>query len=370
MNDTRSLRPVTLLLAAALGCADRTSLGTAGAAEDYAVQALQPAATAWTPLLDSDPPLDPPAWIVRVSRRDHMIRNIAVTDRYVYFAAWWEGVYRVAKAGGPLEVVEAAAQTQFEPLTTTPGGVYWARTSYDEGDYPHVQIKHKAEAGGAASLLFEGDWGVTGSNERPNFQANASNVYMISGPAGALAYDLHRVPAGGGGMTVMLGLPSSLDWPSWLVDESNLYFVACSDRNDCALQSLPRDGGSATPLASFPGGGTLVASDADSLYVQDQAGQSLLSRVAKQGGGVQRVEITGGRSLGRFVLADERYVYYTASRPDGDPELRAQPKDGSAAFTIAKGPLFASCTQIVADADAFYVLRAEGTEIAVVQKPR
>jgi hypothetical protein len=370
MNDLRSVAIVILLMAAGLSCADRTALGTAGAPDDYQVRPLMRPSTPWSPVLDSDPPLDHPAWIVRVSRRDHMIRSIAVTDQYLYFTALWEGVYRVAKAGGPLEVVEAA-RTQFEPLTTTPGGVFWTRTTFDEdNDYPHVQIKHRADAGGPASVLFEGDWGVTGSDQLSNFQTNTTSLYMIAGRAGSPTYDLHRLPIGGGTLTPMLELPSSHDWPSWIVDESRLFFVGCTNRIDCTLQALPRDGGEASELASFPEGGILVAADADSLYVLGSYASRSIARVSKQGGGVvQTLAATDGRDLGRFVLVDDQNVYYTATRPSGDPELRAQPKDGRAAFTIAKGALFASCAQIVQDRDSFYVLRGEAGEVSVVPKP-
>jgi hypothetical protein len=374
MNDPRSVRIVVLLLTAGLGCADRTSLGTAGAPDDYQVRALRPPAPtpgSFTPILETDPPLDNPAWIVRVAQHEHTIQSIAITGQYLYFAAAREGVYRVAKAGGPLEVVEAAAGTRFDPITTTATGVYWTRMSFDEDDYPHIQIKHKADAGGPVSLVFEGDWGVASSNLQSHFQANESSIYMISGKAGAPIYDLYRVPSAGGAMMTMLALDGPFAWPSWLVDESSLYFMSCNNGTSCALQAVPKEGGTPKPLARFPGGGTLLAADADRLYVRSATDTTSLLAVSKQGDdAVPSATLAIGSVVGPPVLVDDQNVYFTSSYAIDGAELRAQPKDGRAAFTIAKGPLFYGSIQIVQDEDAFYILRAEGAEVSVVQKPR
>jgi hypothetical protein len=373
MNQTRSAALITLLTAAAAGgCQADSALGSAGAPENYQVRAIDPRATvAQTVSLGDEAAAQPgtmgaPAQpLVLVTVGEGRIRNIAVTDDYLYFSAWWEGVYRIPKHGGDIEVIEAGAKNLFEPLATTHNEAFWVRMRFNDEDYPSVEVKHRPDSGGPIGVLFGGDWGITGPNgEDSNFQADASGVYMIAGPAGALDYHLFRAPAAGGALTRILTL-SLPTWPTWLLDDGQLAYAGCDGgQQTCRLQTVATASPSDPPrvIASLPSSWTrLSGADALAYYLHDSEG---IWKVSKSDGAITKLLATP--SVHTMVVDDHR-IYFTAYADSAD-RLRAIPTAGGPVEVVSDAG-FTVLRQIVQDATGLYILHDDGRQISYVAKP-
>jgi hypothetical protein len=361
----------TLLLLTATGCEISSSLGTAGAPENYQIRTVDPRGTAPQTVSSGDDGTPaattvPVQLLVRLVHGDKEIRDLAVTDDHLYFATWWEGVYRLPKYGGELEVVEAGSNNLFEPLTTSRNEVFWVRTRFDKDDYPAIAIKRRADSGGPTSVLFSGDWGVTDS---PQFQANARGLYMIAGRAGAPTYDLFHVPFATPSITPVLTLP--VMWPSWRVDDEQLAFTECGAQG-CSIVSLGLNDGQRRVLATLADAEerfdnpTIIGADAAALYLRTTLG---LWRVDKQAGTV--VRLFTGDSLGRFAaraVVDETRIYYT-DRTTAGPALFALAKAGGPPTLVANGTTFNDPTRLVDGDQVLYILHDQGRQISVVAKP-
>jgi hypothetical protein len=387
MNESRSIPVIAALVSVAsgFGCGAKAPLGTAGAPDAYVVRTIDPNAASQPATVAKDTGLGLPAaaatgtqtqQFIRIVRGDGEIRTIAVTDDYFYWASFWEGVYRVPKLGGDIEVIEAGTGSEFEPLTTSHNDVFWVRSSFDDRDYPSVQIKHRADSGGGIGVLFSGDWGVTSSNELSNFQAGPSGVYMIAGKAGSQAYDLQQVPLVGGPITRVRALPDN--WPTWLLDSGRVWFTDCPfgipapatsvDSGSCPIRGMTGSGDQTTTLANVPASNPAIGgADGDALYVGTP---SKILRVSKADGAITvLVEQTGeGVGIGRSLLVDDDHVYFTVMTPGG-PELRALAKVGGASVVLAPAGLLRDVRQIVQGARLLYVLHDQGHQISVVPKP-
>jgi hypothetical protein len=364
-----------------LACEASSSLGSAGAPENYQVRSVDPGAgIPQTVAAGADESVASPAGVplqplVRLTQGDGMIRNIAVTDEYLYFATWWEGVYRLPRYGsegdgsgaGPLEVIEAGAKNLFEPLTTSQHGAFWVRSRYDDRDYPSVEVKRRDDAGGSLTTLFSGDWGVTTSNEHSNFQVDATGVYMIAGPAGALNYHLFHVPAGGGPITQVLELPER--WPTWLVDDGQLFFADCASARgaDCPIRVMPASGGPARLLGSLPTADAMLAAvDRDALYLQGIEG---IWKMAKADGAVSLLLRTeGGARSSRFLVVDDARLYFTAQSAAGF-ELRMLDKGATTSVLLTRGDALSRVMQVAQGPRVLYLLHDDGRRISVIAKP-
>ena len=373
ITDFLTALAATALLGA--GCGAETPVGSAGSPDAYQIRPAgvsgnQPIAVALpgSPVVAAPGAQDAhPEWLVRTANHEHSIESIAVTDGYVYFEAWWEGIYRVPKAGGAIEVIDAATRAEFKPITTAGNQVFWVKSTFDDRDYPHVQLKRRPDGGGPNQVLFDDDWGITSSSpELSNFQADASGVYMIAGRAGAFAYDLFHVPPDGGAIGNVLPLEPSLSWPSWLIDDARLFFVPRYGVNKSPIRAIAKSGGTDSLIATVPASeATLYALDADSLYLLSQ---NDIWRAAKDGSNVSAVvHFEGANHPGSHLLVDDSNLYFINTTADAT-ELRAVPKAGGTPTTIASGMLFAQSIQIEQDATQFYVLGPGGQEISLVSK--
>ena len=385
MRDVRSsaiLVTIFTLAAGGLGCEEQTPLGSSGSPESYSVRPMgqQPVGQIVENVIGGPEGSGPqPDWLVRVSR-DHSIRSIAVSDQYLYFVAWWEGVYRLPKTGGTIEVVEAAQQTQFEPATATGNAVYWVRTTFDkDNDYPHLQIRRRLDDGSPSQLLFEGDWAVATSNRTSTFQADDSGVYMIGHTAGGPNVDLHRIATGSGQIQPVFTI-NTQRWPSWLLQPEGLYLVNCSEggrvappggSGDCTVGLTAKDGdGALLPLASLEVPVELYAADAENLYLLGSG----IWKLSKQGG--TPIELVPAAAPGRgsrFLLVDDTHIYFSTGTGTGNTiQLFNLPKTGGSPTSLGGGIALADVWQIEQDGDRLYLLRGngrgEGAEISVVSK--
>jgi hypothetical protein len=382
MRDVRRPAILVTFLAltwGAIGCEEQTPLGSSGSPGAYEARpmGMQPVGQTVENVIGGTEGSGPqPDWLVRVNARDHSIRSIAVSEQYVYFVAFWEGIYRVPKTGGPIEVVEAARQTQFEPVTATGNAVYWVRTTFDkDNDYPHLQIRRRLDDGSPSQLLFEGDWAVAWSNRVSTFQADDSGVYLVGHTAGGPSVDLHRVATGSGRIQPVFPI-NSFGWPSWVLQPEGLYLVNCFNNSltDCTLGIVAKDGdGALVPLVSLDTGAELYAADAENLYLMGSG----IWKVSKQGG--TPIELVPARPIrlsSQYLLVDGTHVYFsTSSDPNGHGnaiQLWGLPKAGGPPASLGGGIAIANVLQIEQDRDRLYLLRSngggEGTEISVISK--
>jgi hypothetical protein len=377
MRDVRRPAILVTFLAlswGAIGCEAQTPLGSSGSPEAYQARPVgqQPVGQTVENVIGGTEGSGPqPDWLVRVNVRDHSIRSIAVSEQYVYFVAWWEGIYRLPKTGGPIEVVEAARETQFEPATATGNAVYWVRTTFDkDNDYPYIQIRRRLDDGSPSQLLFEGDWAVAQHSNFSTFQADESGVYMVAHTAGGPSPDLHRVATGSGQIQPVFTI-DSFRWPSWVLQPEGLYLVKCSASNylDCTVGLTAKDGdGALVPLTSLDMEAELHAADAENLYLLGNG----IWKVSKQGGTpIRLMPAFGPERWSRFLLVDDTHVYFSAGTGNAI-QLVGLPKAGGPPASVGGGIALENVMQVEQDRDHFYVLRGngrgEGTEISVVSK--
>ncbi len=316
-------------------------------------------------------------WVLRVTSDEHTISELAITDRHLYFSARWDGLYRISKSGGPVEVVEAARETLFEPLAQTGQEVYWQSTTFDEHDFPSIRVRNQSTAPPGRRSLFEGALTTLDSNAADHFQADATGLYLTASPRYPHEkWAVQRIPLQGGSPVPLLAIPDDAQpWqaPTWVVDRGELFFTTCNDgRSACDLMKRSQDG-ILSRLASLASQGVpeepaVRAADADAVYLSDR---QTVGRVARNGGPFQTLFSTDGW-ISLAVAADDTQLYFVEGEREGNRSvsLRAAPKDGSGAAVVVAdlSEHRQVADQMVVDDATVYLLISGGREVLAVPK--
>jgi hypothetical protein len=351
---------VVMLVAGGWGC------GAPGSsAHPEAYEARPVSDPAGTSALDEGP-----RWVVRIAgdSEDHQrqIRRFTVAGDYIYFTTGWEGIYRVSRQGGAIEVVEAPAGALFEHLASVGSDVYWMHSTFDERDYPRIRVKTQAAGGAAIRTLFEGDLATLSDSRSSQFQATAEAVVMNGQRSGQAdnRTSLLSVSVRDGALTALLPIEDVFQSPAWAMDGGRLYFSPRTP--EASLRHVGLAGGDPQDLAPLPARDTEVrAVDASHVFLGSSRG---LWKVARQAGEAQPLATVGeGSFISQHLQIDERNVYF-AQRGPGGTDLRALPKAGGEAVVLLDdADTVAHIGQLGQDADNLYLLIG-WREIRVVPK--
>jgi hypothetical protein len=362
----------SLMLAAALagpgvggcGSADGPSFG----GEPDAFESRAPVVGATTP-----------PWVVTVVHQ-RTISRFAVLGDYIYFAAHEAGLYRARKSGGPVETIDAGADTLYNEVAAGGDQVYWLKITPGRDGYPHAMIRQQAAGSNQVATRYEGDWGTLWSDNAIHFQADRDGVYLNTTPRGAHNAGIQNLPRGGGVPIEMLAIADVAESPTWVVDDNDLFFTVCKVEA-CQLARVAKAGGATQLLGIMPAAYVAArAVDAHDVYLN---APGAIWKMAKQGGDPQVLYPLRGTTVHPPMVVDENNLYFLERKESGQGAGQEPNKDGKEAATfrvraiatnggnvttIATGVFSHGISQMAQDAQYLYLLHGE-TEIVVVAKP-
>lgn len=256
----------------------------------------------------------------------HWIRDIAVSDNYLFIAVSWGGVYRMPKYGGDVVPLDEDPHGEFYQLATDGTRVYWIHVTFDDRDYPYTVVKSQSVDGGATATIARGPFGVFGSsNQVDSFQATGSFVYWAYDTGGDTPGRIDRIPAGGGGRQMMASYADAQSVPFWVADDSGVYLTT-----DGVVEHLAAGEQAAEVLAPSPAPDARpVGQDANAVYLHsyNDSGVWTLSKASRS---VSKIEVVSDHGyLGSAVAFDDTNIYGI----DGQTLVRF-PKTGGAVTSI------------------------------------
>lgn len=301
-------------------------------------------------------PVDPPSYL----------GAIALSEDYVYFVAWRNGVYRIPKYGGEVVAIEEDTSAFFYYVAANASTVVWVRAPYDALGRMLSPVVRKQTIGETSATLFEltSDIATPPFPFFPELQITEAKVFFNNGEPATI----HQVPLAGGTATD-IGLPDQVSVPSWLADDQHVYYLSALSGNGCVLRRVAIEGGAPQDLAACPAGAAqfwLVALDATDAYLASEAG---FWKAPKQGGDpVALFMAPAGHAIQRgLATIDDQNIYFIEMSAD-TPVLAATPKAGGPARTIWDGFLggLANARQLAQDRGGLFLL---GDDIGLFPKP-
>jgi hypothetical protein len=267
--------------------------------------------------------------------RDQIV-DLAVSDDYVFFAASWDGVYRIPKYGGTLSAVEVEADANVIALAANHDRVFWSHNTFGQNDRVSQSIRTRAAAGGPIGQLPQGAVLGGSTNFTHVMRADDEHVYMIAeSTAGASLDSVVQLSISGGEPLVVpvLDDPSQQLFPSWVPDYPFLYLTRCaSGTPSCTNVRRSLLDGSEEKLAEETG--AVVAVDEDFVYLR---GEEKLQRLSKADKTLTTVAEIGNLPNG-FVEADATHLYFLSFGSDTGAQLLSVPKAGGTPTLVSADP--------------------------------
>jgi hypothetical protein len=314
--------------------------------------------------------------LVRTSSDKDQIVSISVSDNYLFFATSWKGVYRLPKYGGPVEPVEEDADA-VATVAANRDSVIWSRTTFGSGDAPYTQIKKRAAAGGASSIVLEASFSLPEINGNARMSATNNAVYLMSQDNGGLApIEYRRLSLSGGAPTTLLSIPDLDQLPeAWLFQDDTLYYSQQEAGVTKLLQAKSDGSGTIEIAASASIGGSPLGADANSLYTTGKVGkyQGMVA-VAKRDGAPTALDKSAGSASGAYpatFVVDDHNLYYMTNGPAASgPQVRSLPKVGGTPTVIGSGSQFdRGIGQIVQDDNNLYLLHSWNEILRLPKRP-
>jgi hypothetical protein len=288
--------------------------------------------------------------LARVKDGDGEIEDLVVSDDYVFFIAFWQGIYRMPKYGGDVELIEQSRKANIIALAANHEQVFWQRFAGSD-EQSHFDLHLQAIAGGAQRDLSSVRSLSFGRNYSNTLRADAEHVFMISQDS------VIALPIDGGApeqfatpeLTPDDEVPSS---PIWVLDYPALFMTRCANSEvDCPLLRTDFTTGVTASVGPIPAGSAALAVDEAFVYVTDN---KRMWRLAKSDFSRTQVYESDDQdeSLSREMLVDAENVYFMSYGSSG-PQLRAVPKAGGVARLIGGGPQLAGGSWKLAQDDAF-----------------
>ncbi len=314
--------------------------------------------------------------LARLTDDKYRISSIAVSDNYLFLATSWQGVYRMPKYGGALTAVEEDAKAVGR-VAANRDTVFWNRTTFGSGDAAHTQVKQQPAAGGATSILFEGDFGPFGNSEYPTFVATGDALYMMrSDNPGDFSIRLDRLSLRDGAQATVASFPdtggSTIPWPTaWALTGDHLYYTTYAGLPR-TIMDVKLSAGSTTPLALDAAISVgFLAADATGLY-SGLPGPALgLAKISPTDGAVRSLYENPDLQLESrtsTVAIDADNIYVVTRDKTGGNQIQAAPKAGGAPTVIGSGSQFQyGLEQFLQDGDNLYVLH-DGHEVLLLPK--
>lgn len=317
--------------------------------------------------------------LVRAASADDQITSIAVSDNYLFFATSWKGVYRLPKYGGAIDPVEEDADA-IASVAASRDTVFWNRTTFGGGDIAHTQLKKRAAAGGASSVLLDGEFSLPGANLNASLSVVSDALYFTRQSTGGTApIEFARLSLPGGGLTTLLSVPYPLVDPdalprAWVVQGDHFYYTLRGAGGTKLLEAKP-DGSGATQLAAGASLlGTYLGADADSLYTDGKVGAyEGLVAAAKADGALTPLIKGGAASPTAFTSTlgvDKENVYYMTVDSAAGWQVQAVPKAGGTPTVIGLGSQFdLGIDQMAQDDNNLYLLHNWHEILLLPKKP-
>jgi hypothetical protein len=320
--------------------------------------------------VDVDPAMPAnPQWVVGVAADERTIARFAVAGDFIYFAARDAGLYRARKNGGPVEVVDAGIDTVYNEVAAGGQEVYWLQTTVGKDQYPHVSVRHQMAGAVGAATRFEGDWGTLWSDTALHFQADRAGVYLNVTPRGTRIAGIQNLPAQGGVPIEMLAIRDIAESPTWVVDDSDLFFTICKDEA-CQVAKVGKGGGAPTILSTLPAAFAAArAVSSTDIYLN---APGAIWRVTKQGSEPQVLYPVRGSVIHPPMVTDETNLYFLERREadkTGAYRLRSIPTTGGNTRLVATGTFPRGINQMAQDDQNIYLLHGE-VEIIAIPKPQ
>jgi hypothetical protein len=265
------------------------------------------------------------------------INWIALSDNYLFLVVNWNGVFRMPKYGGPIDIIDGDRRAEFDFALTSGKRVYWNHDTFGPGDSPDNRIEGRDIAGGASNTLLEG-FGQFNTNVVPAFQIDDRYLYYFEAPPtqGLPPVTLKRLPLAGGKPEVLIpsGEASSNGMPGvdFLADGGDVFVVGGEE-----LDIFPAGATTAKKLADLPSTLTLACADVNSVYLTDLTS---IYRVPRSGGIVSTLYTTPKDHMlynfgGTRPLVDANSVYF-AQMDNNGWTIMALPKQGGTAQKISR----------------------------------
>jgi hypothetical protein len=321
------------------------------------------------------------AWsVLRV--RDHSVEPndiidvIAVSDDYLFWAGQYDGIYRMPKYGGEIEVLDSGRSGQYHTLDVAGDHVYWTRENTGIG--PNESIKRRGLTGGPVTTIFGTDLGIVNSSQELSFGADNHAVYFVAdalNDPGRTKVSLYRVPNGGGSAAVLQTNPlaSGVVLPSdrflsFLADNGDCFVI---DAADTTLSVIAADTTTPRKLADLTLDDPMIvqAADADTVYL---TGGRHIYGVPRAGGALRTIYettvATGG--LWSSLLVDGTSLYFLLV-DNAATSVMSVPKTGGTATRISRNDAqFAGGIDYIRqDEKNIYVLRSESEILRLPKTP-
>jgi hypothetical protein len=305
-----------------------------------------------------------PQWVVGVAADERTISRFAVAGDYIYFAARDAGLYRAHKNGGPIEVIDAGADTVYNEVAAGGQEVYWLKTTLGNDQYPHVSVRHQIAGADGVVTRFEGDWGTLWSDTAIHFQADASGVYLNATPRGTRIAGIQNIPAQGGVPIEMLAIADVAQSPTWVVDDDDLFYTLCK-LEACQVAKVSKGGGAPRVLTTLPAQYAAArAVNGTDVYLNSP---EAIWKVSKLGGDPQVLYPFRGTVGHPPMVVDDVNLYFL-ERKDSTYRVRAIPTDGGNVTVVATGSFAHGINQMAQDDQNVYLLHGEA-EIVTIPKP-
>jgi hypothetical protein len=344
-----------LVGAGSLGCGEAPAPDFKGDPGDFESRATMPG-------------LATPQWVVGVAGDGRTISRFAVAGDYIYFAARDAGLYRARKNGGPIEAIDAGADTLYNEVAAGGEQVYWLKVTPGKDAYPHVSIRQQTVGIDGVTTRFEGDWGTLWSDTAIHFQADRGGVYLNATPRGTRVAAIQNLPAAGGVPIEMLAIADVAQSPTWVVDEDDLFFTLCKELA-CQLGKVSKGGGAPRILSTLPA--AYVAArvvDGRDVYLNSPAA---IWRVSKEGGEPQVLYPSRGTMVIPPMAIDATNLYFLERKADDKNavyRLRAIATNGGNVVLVTTGMFPRGINQMTQDEQNIYLLHGEA-EIVAIPKP-
>ncbi len=223
----------------------------------------------------------------------HVPYQLALDADSVYWADFHDGVFRVPKGGGSVDVLVKKGNLPTAVIVDDTD-IYWL-SSVNPGEKT-ATISKMPKTGGPSTALVAGQEALLGV-----MAIDQLNVYWASvgGP-------VMKVPKDGGSAVL---LAASSDGINLAVDESDVYFtVFNADAPDqSTVMRAPNTGGASTVLATGPV--FSLAMDATNLYWSEgDETKSVIKRMSKQGGAP--VTVVCRPSGTGYITVDAGFLYW------------------------------------------------------------
>ena len=169
-------------------------------------------------------------------------------------------------------------------------------------------------------------------------------------------FAIHGIPVAGGADTTILPIDDVFLTPSWVVDETSLYYTPPCDRaqaSSCALSRVAKTGGASQTLTPVSASALVRAVDATGVYVSD--GRTIWN-APKAGGAPTQIFDAGTAFIGDKLVVDDTNVYFFLGA-----NVVSMPKSGGATTPIGFGPQFATeITSMLQDEKNLFFISKHG----------